>query len=150
MLIVGWALIVGIPALMLLGVWSGWRRLAARYPGRPVREGRRFRCGFLIMRITWYRSGTRLTAGDSHLHFSVAPLLRPGHLPFSVPWADVTVSPDGWPWFPFKGRPVMRLTLAGERGIRILVPVSVGNGIIAASRGRLKLSHLSAVAAATR
>lgn len=150
MLIVGWTLIVGIPSLMVLGVWSGWRRLAALYPSRPVREGRRLRCGFLIMRISWYRSGTRLTAGASHLHFSVVPPFRPGHPPFSVPWADVTVSRDGWPWLPFKGRPVMRLTLARDRGIRILVPVSVGEGIIAASRGRLQLTESPIAAAATR
>jgi hypothetical protein len=150
MLIVGWTLIVGIPSLTFLGMWSGWRRLAALYPSGLVREGRLFRCGFLIMRITWYRSGTRLTAGDSHLHFSVVPPFRPGHPPFSVPWADVTVSRDGWPWLPFKGRPVMRLTLARDRGIRILVPVSVGEGIIAASGGRLQLTEPRIAAAATR
>jgi len=139
-LIVGWMLIAWIPSFTLLGMWSGWRRLAALYPSRPVRDGRLFRCDFLIMRITWYRSGTRLTADDSHLHFSVIALFRPGHPRFSVPWADVTVSRDGWPWLPFKGRPVMRLTLARDRGIRILVPVSLGEGIITASRGRLQLT----------
>lgn len=148
MLLVGWMLIAWIPSFTLLAAWSGWRRLAALYPSSPGSDGRLFRCDFLVMRITWYRSGTRLTAGHSHLHFSVIPPFRPGHRRFSVPWAEVTVSRDGWPWFPFKGRPVMRLTLARDRGIRILVPVSVGEGIIAASGGRLELGHPSAAAAA--
>jgi hypothetical protein len=151
--LLGWVLIVGIPIgipmTTLLGVWSGWRRLAGLYPSRPVHGGRRFSCG-LTLRITHYRGGVRLTADDSHLHFSVWALFRPGHRPFSVPWTDVTVSRDEWPWLPFKGRPVMRLTLARDRGIRILVPVSVGEGLIGASRGRLRLSNPSAAAAATR
>lgn len=144
--VVGWMLISWIPFTTFFGMWSGWRRLAALYPSRPVHGSRRFRCG-LIMRIANYRSGTRLTADDSHLHFWVAPLLRPGHPPFSVPWADVAVSRDQWPWFPLKGHPVMRITLARDRDIRILVPVSVGEGIIAASGGRLELSQLATVPA---
>lgn len=136
----GWALIVGVPMTTLLGVWSGWRRLAALYPSRPVHGGRRFRCG-LIMRLTNYRGGARLAVDDSHLHFSVWPLYRPGHRPFSVPCSDVSIARDEWPWFPFKGVPMMRLTLAKDRSIRILVQVSVGEGIIAASGGQLQLSQ---------
>jgi hypothetical protein len=144
--VLAWMLIVGIPATTLLGRWSGWRRLAGLYPERPVHRGRRFRCS-LIMRVTWYRGGVRLTADDSHLHFSVWPLYRPGHRPFSVPWSDVSISRDEWPWLPFKGLPVVRLTLAKEPGIRILVQMSVGEGIIAASGGRLELSQSPTAAA---
>jgi hypothetical protein len=136
----GWGLIVGIPTTTLLGRWSGWRRLAAFYPERPVHGGRRFRCS-LIMRVTWYRGGVRLTADDAHLHFAVWPLYRPGHRRFSVPWADVSVFRDEWPWLPFKGLPVMRLALAKDPGLRILVQMSIGEGIIAASGGRLELSQ---------
>jgi hypothetical protein len=137
---IGWTLIVWVPVMTLVAARNGWRRLAAHYPSRPAHGGRRFRCS-LVMRITRYRGGVRLTADDSHLHFSVVPLFRPGHPPFSVPWTDVTASRDGWPWFPFKGLPVMRLTPAKEPGIRILVRMSVGEGIIAASGGRLQLSQ---------
>ena len=147
--ILGWVLISWIPFTSLLGVWSGWRRLAALYPSRPAHRGRRFRCG-LIMRITHYRSGVRLTADDSHLHFAVVPPFRPGHPPFSVPWADVAVTRDEWPWFPFKGLPVMRLTLAKDRAVRILVRASVGEGIIAASAGRLQLSQPAPAAAGSQ
>jgi hypothetical protein len=142
----GCGVIIGIPATALLGRWSGWRRLAALYPERAVHGGRRIRCG-LIMRVTWYRGGVRLTADDAHLHFSVWPLYRPGHRPFSVPWPDVSISRDEWPWLPFKGLPVVRLTLAKEPGIRILVQMSVGEGIIAASGGRLELSQSPTAAA---
>jgi hypothetical protein len=142
----GWGLIVGIPATTLLGRWSGWRRLAAFYPERPVHGGRRFRCS-LIMRVTWYRGGVRLTADDAHLHFAVWPLYRPGHRRFSVPWSDVSVSHDEWPWLPFKGLPVARLTLAKDPGIRILVQMSIGEGIIAASGGRVELGQSPAAAA---
>ena len=149
----GWVLIgglvVGLPLHTLLARWSGWRRLAALYPSKPIHRGRRFKCG-LIMRVTHYRSGVRLTADDSHLHFSVVALFRPGHRPFSVPWADVAVSRDEWPWLPFKGLPVMRLTLARDPGIRILVQVSVGAGIIAASGGRLELSQSPPTAAGSQ
>jgi hypothetical protein len=144
LLLLGWILLIGIPigipTTMLLGRWSGWRRLAALYPERPIHGGRRFRCS-LIMRVTWYRGGVRLTADDSHLHFSVWPLYRPGHRPFSVPWSDVSMSRDEWPWLPFKGLPVVRLTLAKEPNLRILVQMSIGEGIIAASGGRLELNQ---------
>jgi hypothetical protein len=147
--LLGWILLIGIPigipATTLLGRWSGWRRLAAFYPDRPVHGGRRFRCA-LIMRATWYRGGVRLTADACHLRFSVWPLCRPGHRPFSVPWSDVSVSRDEWPWLPFKGLPMLRLTLAKDPGIRILVKVPVGEGIIAASGGRLELSEPPAAA----
>jgi hypothetical protein len=136
----GWMLIVGLPAMTLLGAWSGWRRFAALYPSKPVHGGRRLKCG-LIMRVTHYRSGVRLTADGAHLHFSVVAPFRPGHRPFSVPWSDVVLSRDEWPWFPFKGLPVIRLTLAREPGIRILVQKSVGEGIMAASGGRLTLAE---------
>ena len=147
--VLGWMLIVGLPAMTLLGAWSGWRRFAALYSRKPVHGGRRFKCG-LIMRMTHYRSGVRLTADDTHLHFSVVAPFRPGHRPFSVPWSDVAVSRDGWPWFPFRGLPVIRLTLAREPGIRILVRVSVGEGIIAASGGRLTLAEAQAPTLAAR
>lgn len=148
--VIGWMLLSRIPFLGFLGVWSGWRRLAGLYPSTPLRDGRRFRCGFLIMRIANYRSGTRLTAGASHLHFSVIGPFRPGHPPFSVPWSNVAVSRDGWPWFPLKGQLVIRLVLAKAPGLRILVPVSVGEGIIAASGGRLQPSQPVQTAASSQ
>jgi hypothetical protein len=95
----------------------------------------------MLMGLTNYRSGARLTVDDSHLHFSMWAPFRPGHPPFSVPWSDITVSHAEWPWFPLKGHPVTRITLARHRGLRILVPVSTGEGLVAASAGRLQLNE---------
>ena len=140
-LVAGWVVISWAPILMLFGVWSGWRRLAGLYPDRNTGRGRSFRCSPVVMGLTIYRGDARLTADETHLHFSMSPLLRPGHPPFSVPWSDVTVSRDQWPWFPLKGKPVIRLTLARHSSRRILVPVSDGERIVAASAGRLQLSQ---------
>jgi hypothetical protein len=136
----GWVVIAWVPMLALTGRWSGWRRLARLYPHRSTGRGGSFRAGPLLMGLTNYRGGARLTADDSHIHFSMGAFLRPGHPPFSVPWSDVTVSRDTWPWFPLKGHPVIRLTLAKHRGLRMLLPVKDGERIVAASRGRLQLS----------
>lgn len=139
----GWVVIAWVPMLALTGRWSGWRRLARLYPHRSTGRGDSFRAGPLLMGLTNYRGGAGLSADDSHLHFSVGAFLRPGHPPFSVPWSDVSASHDTWPWFPLKGRPVIRLTLAKHRGLRILLPVRHGERIVAASGGRLQLSESS-------
>ena len=146
--VLGWVVITWGPLLTLVGLWSGWRRLAGLYPDRNPGQGRPFRSGSMLMGMTNYRGGARLTADDSHLHFSMGALLRPGHPPFSVPWSDITTSRDTWPWFPLKDHPVIRLTLARHRGLRILVPVAGGERILAASTGRLQLSQRSVRTAA--
>ena len=142
-LLLAWIVLSWIPFTMLTGVWSGWRRLAGLYPDRNAGRGRSFPSGIMVMGMAVYRGCGRLTADESHLHFSMSALVRPGHSPFSVPWSDITVSRDGWPWFPLKGNPVIRITLARHRGLRILVPVLTGDKIIAASQGRLQLSGLA-------
>jgi len=141
-------LISWIPFMMLAGVWSGWRRLASLYSERPAGRGRSRRHTGMVMGMANYRGGVRLAADDSHLHFSMTALLRPGHPPFSVPWSDITIARDEWPWFPFKGHPVTRITLARHRSLRVLVPESTGDLIITASENRLHLTG-SRVAAAT-
>src|SRR5262245_53702518 len=109
--LLGWVAIVWAMQT-LTGMRSGWRRLAGLYPDRNLGRGRAFRCGPVVMGMGNYRGGVRLTPDDSYLHFSVWALLRAGHPPFSVPWSDITTSRDQWPWFPMKGYPVIRLTLA--------------------------------------
>lgn len=145
--VIAWALIVWA-MLTLTGLWSGWRRLAGLYPDRNLGRGRSFRCGRIVMGMSGYRTGVRLTPDDLHLHFSMSALARPGHPPFSVPWSDITASRDQWPWFPFKGVPVIRLTLGRYRRLRILLQVSDGERIVAASGGRLNLSEPATPASA--
>lgn len=130
--VLGWMLIAWVPMHWLIARWSGWHRLAGHYPDRNHGRARPFRSAPLVMGKTNYRNGARLTADDMHLHFAMGFPARPGHPPFSVPWSDLTLSPDGWPWVPFKGRPVTRLTLAREPGLRILLPVAAGERIGAA------------------
>jgi hypothetical protein len=148
--VLGWMVITWVPLLALVGLWSGWRRLAGLYPDTNAGRGRTVRCGSMVMGLTNYRGGARLRADDSHLHFSMWGPFRWGHPPFSVPWSDITVSRDEWPWFPLKGDPVTRVTLARHPGLRILVPVSTGEGIVAASGGRLPLSDRRVLAGAAR
>ncbi len=90
----GMVVILGVPSTMLIGRWSGWWRLAERYPDRNAARGRSFRCGPLVMRTTVYRMGVRFTMDESHLHVAMSALARPGHPPFSVPWSDIEESRD--------------------------------------------------------
>lgn len=133
----GMVVVVGVPGTMLVGRWSGWRRLAERYPDRNAARGRPFRSGPLVMRRTVYRMGVRFTMDESYLHVAVSALVRPGHPPFSVPWSDIQASRDEWPWFPFRRHPVVRLALAGLPDLRILIQVRDGKRIAEASGGRL-------------
>ena len=144
LLVLGLVVITWAPMLLFTGRWSGWRRLAGLYPNRNTGKAPSFRCSPVLMGMTNYRSGARLTADESHLHFAMSAILRPGHRPFSVPWSEVTVSRDEWPWFPLKGHPMVRLTLAQHGDLRILVPAKGGERIAAASGGRLTLGTLAA------
>ena len=141
LLVLGLVVIAWAPKLVFTGRWSGWRRLAELYPTRNAGKGRSFRCSPVLMGMTNYRSGARLTPEESYLHFAMSPFMRMGHRPFSVPWSDIQASRDEWPWFPLKGHPMVRLTLAQHRDLRILVPAKDGERIVAASGGRLDLGE---------
>lgn len=139
--------IIAIPYLRLIGRSSGWRRLAERYPDHNDGHARSFRSGPAVMNRSVYRGGVRFTPGDAHLHFAMPGLARPGHRPFSVPWSDITASHDEWPWFPFKGHSMVRLTLATDPGLRILVKARDGRRIADESGGRLTIGGDAGTAA---
>ena len=132
--------IIAIPYLRLIGRSSGWRRLAERYPDHNARHARSFRSGPAVMNRSVYRGGVRFTPGDAHLHFAMPGLARPGHRPFSVPWSDIMASHDEWPWFPFQGHSMVRLTLAADPDLRILVKARDGKRIVEESGGRLTIA----------
>lgn len=136
---IGLGAIIAGPAIVLMGGWSGWRRLAERYPDRNAGRGTSLRSGQLVMNKSLYKMGARFTVDESHLHLAMSMLARPGHRPFSVPWSDVAASRDEWPWFPFKGEPMVRLTFAAYPEIRILVRSRVGLRLAEASGGRLRI-----------
>lgn len=150
LIVIGLVVIAWAPMLILTARASGWRRLANLYPNRNPGTGRSFRCSPILMRMSNYRGGARLTPDESHLHFTLPALQRPGHRPFSVPWSDITASRDEWPWFPLKGHPMVRLTLAKDPELRILMPLRDGERIVAASGGRLELDHPRVLTAAYR
>jgi hypothetical protein len=132
-----WVLVAWGPLMVLMGLWSGWRRLAGLYPAQAVGQGSSFASGMMVMGLANYRGGVRLTSDRSYLHFSTTMMLRPGHPHFSVPWSEITLSSDEWPWFPLKGLRVIRISLARRRDLRILVPVRTGERLSADSQGRL-------------
>lgn len=136
----GLAVIVTVPATALVSRASGWRRLAERYPNRNAGRGTSFRSGPVVMNKSIYKAGVRFTMDDSHLHFAMPAIARPGHSPFSVPWSDIGVSPDEWPWFPFKGVAMGRFMLEGEPDLRILVKELDVRRIAEASSGRLTMN----------
>ena len=136
--VIGLPLIAGPLFMIATAAWSGWRRLARSYPGQDRGPGRSFRARPILMGLTNYRGGAHLTPDDSFLHFSMGPLGRLGHPPFSVPWSDITASRDEWPWFPFKGHPVIRLTIAKHQSLRLLIPMTAGEKILAVSEGRVQ------------
>ncbi len=145
---IGMAVIVGIPATAMMARWSGWRRLAERYPDRNAGRGRSFKSGPLVMNRSVYKMGVRFTMDESHLHFRMSALARPGHAPFSVPWSEIEASRDGWPWFPLKGEPMVRLTVAADPGIRILVRMRDGQRIARESGGKLTIDGVAETPAA--
>ena len=137
---IGMGAIIGVPSVVLMARWSGWRRLAQRYPGRDPGRGTSLRSGQLVMNRSLYKMGVRFTIDESHLHLAMSRLARPGHPPLSVPWSDVEAARDEWPWFPFKGEPMVRLTFAAHPEIRIRVRLAVGRRLAEASGGRLDLA----------
>lgn len=145
---IGMAVIIGVPATAMIGRWSGWRRLAERYPDRNAGRGRSFRSGALVMNKSVYKMGVRFTVDESYLHFRMSVLARPGHSPFSVPWSELDASRDEWPWFPLKGEPMVRLTIAAYPDLRILVPMRDGRRIAEASGEKLKIDGVGAAPAA--
>jgi hypothetical protein len=140
--------VIGIPGVVLMGRWSGWRRLAERYPDRNPGRGTSVRSGQLVMNRTLYKMGVRFTMDEQYLHVAMSMLARLGHRPLSVPWSDVAAARDEWPWFPFKGEPMVRLTFAAHPDIRILVRMGVGRRIAEASGGLLRITGLRDTVAA--
>jgi hypothetical protein len=118
-----YAIVVAAPVLwlalcQLLGLVSGWRRLAELYPhSGVVPDGVvRFRSG----RMGWIDYGNCLVVGAAEAGLYLAVLLpfRPGHPSLFVPWHDVHAEPAGG-WrkhvgLRFARAPSVAFRLAGE------------------------------------
>ena len=128
------------------GRTSGWRQLANRYPAVEPRTGER-----IVVRYPYFRqrySSVLLRAGESHLHFQLhAPYGLPpfsvaiGHVPFSVPWADIAAQPVPH-WLGER----VGFTFAREPEVPFKVRPADAKRIIDASRGRVRLSDESTAA----
>jgi hypothetical protein len=136
LLFIGW-----IAVTRKWGRMSGWQQLAHRYPAIEPRTGRRIVVSQPHFRLRYRR--VSLTAGESHVHFQVGMLYgRPpfnvaiGHLPFSVPWADISARSDP-DWF-VKAR--VRFTFAGNPEVPFKVRGSDAKRIVDASGGRVHLA----------
>ena len=71
---------------------SGWRTLAARYPGSASPPPPRTRFGYAVFR-GWigYNGGLVLAADARGLYVSAMPIvLAPWHPPFFIPWGEIT------------------------------------------------------------
>ena len=91
------AALVAVYLYLQLLMWSlarlsGWRRLAARYPGTTAAPAPRPRFGYAVFR-GWigYNGGLVLTADTRGLYVSAMPIvLAPWHPPIFIPWGELT------------------------------------------------------------
>jgi hypothetical protein len=67
-----------------------------------------------------------------------------------VPWSELEASRDEWPWFPLKGEPMIRLTIAAHPDLRILVQMRDGRRISEASGDKLTIDGVGAAPAPAR
>jgi hypothetical protein len=134
------AFVVGCFLALVLGRCFGhWARLVEAYPATPRQGGRgRLWVGLLIFGRGRIRNSTWVEIDEGHLHVWALKPLHVVRAPFSVPLADVTATPDVW----LDGllrRPVVRLTLAREPSLRIMVTPPLFERLAAMSDGRLRV-----------
>ena len=121
-------------ATFLLALVSGWRRLAAHYPGEAPTDGRRFRFRSARIGLVSYNTCLNFAAAPDGLHIWVLLPFRLGSPPLLVPWRDLSATPDrGW----VVNR--VALSFAQAPGIRFQIARSLGEEIAAASRGALRI-----------
>jgi hypothetical protein len=130
----GWVLLAALPPFVVL-VWLlgnnlnslvfGWWALARHYQHHGPFEGTHHR--FRTCYLGWARYGHSVTVGANAegLYLAVLLLLRPGHPPLFVPWADVTAEPvvnwlgRGHVVFRFAKAPSVRVRVSGSLGKQI-------------------------------
>ena len=89
--------------MLALSRLTGWKKLAATYPGQAPAPNARTgfgSCGFHTLGN--YNNCVRWASDDDHLHISlVKPFAQMGHPPISIPWAviDIVDSKPGWGGF---------------------------------------------------
>lgn len=116
---------------------SGWATLAAAYPAAEVLTPHaRYTWQSAFMNgTTRYSAALAVVADAQAVHFSMFPLLKIGHAPFSVPWQDI------------RAERVQRaftqdvaLTFARASGVSIRITPKLGDRLAAASAGRITVA----------
>jgi hypothetical protein len=123
---------ISVGAGSLAAVLGGWKKLAHYYEATEPFDGQRFyvRSGQFAGYVNYngcLNFGTNLTG----LYISVFVLLRIGHPPLLVPWADITAR-DSRRWF-FE---TTDITFAKTPGVLLRVRRKLANELLGAS-GRL-------------
>lgn len=109
----------------LLGLLSGWFRLAALYPDRDDEVLARFRWQSGVMGLGVNMGGIlTLTACRSGLRVAISRMFGVFQRPFFVPWSDVSFEPDQAMFFPrmklrFGDPPVGQLKISRDLGARL-------------------------------
>lgn len=125
-LLSGAALAVVPATVWVVGVFSGWRELARRFPTTPpppVGPGaRRGRFGSIGFGAGGYNGCVVWAADDEYLHLALWPVFAvAGHPPMSIPWSAVE----------FGGRSfgAVRVTIEGR--VRWRLPMAMVEGELA-------------------
>jgi hypothetical protein len=135
------AFLLGCVLTLVFGRRFGnWARLVELYPATPRQSGPgRVWVGLLIFGRGRIRNSTWMEIDEGHLHVSAA---KPMHLlraPFSVPMADITATHDVWMGGLLR-LPVVRLTLARNPSLHIMVTPALFERLSAMSDGRLHVA----------
>jgi hypothetical protein len=79
-------------AVLALCAWlSGWRRLAAEYPGHRVVGADALRWASARIGIVDYSGALSILVDASGLAIAPAWFFRPFHPPLEIPWSDIEV-----------------------------------------------------------
>ena len=116
LLIVLWSL-----ASILVGVMSGWHKLAKRFTAESEPVGEVHTAGPFFFTVYWrfwshYSSIVRVTSARDALYLSVILPYRIGHPPLCIPWSQIILGKEKRYW-----RTYIVLTLGDEERIPLRI-----------------------------
>jgi hypothetical protein len=121
--------------------FGSWARLVELYPAAPMQSCRGLLwVDLLIFGRGRIRNSTWFEIDEGNLHVSAVKPLHLVRAPFSVPLAEITATPDVWMGGVLR-QPVVRLTLARDPSLRIMVTPRLFERLAAMSDGRLRFGH---------
>jgi hypothetical protein len=130
-----------LPVVWLMAACAGlvatrrsvWRRLAELYPAvLPRLHERSLFVSRVVVGRAFYKNTIWFRLDDTYLHVSGLGPFRLWQPTFSVPWSEISATPDHYPWGLWDSR-VIRLTFARDPTARVLVWPHVYDDMISAS-----------------